>query len=340
MNELFLKALAGEPVPRPPVWMMRQAGRYLPEYRALRDKYDFWTRVQTPELAAEITTQPIDRLGMDAAILFSDILTVPLALGFEVTLNEGEGPRLPAPIRTPEQALALRVPDVADRLHYVFEAVRATVARLEGRVPLIGFAGAPWTLFCYLIEGRGSKDFGMAKAFALKHPAATAHVLGVLADTTIHYLNQQIRAGARAVQVFDSWAGLLSPDDFDVLAKPWLARIAAGVEGAPVILFAKGSTYALDDLSRLPGVAALGLDWTVAPEQARAATGGRVSLQGNYDPSHLLTDPATIRREVRTMIDRFGTRGYIANLGHGITPGVPVANAQAFVEAVLSYGRG
>lgn len=336
-QHLFLQALKGEVVSRPPVWMMRQAGRYLPEYIALREKYDFFTRVETPELAAEITIQPITRLGVDAAILFSDILVVPQALGFEVTLNEGEGPRLPAPIRTAEQALAVRKPDVADRLHYVMEAVTLTRAELHGKVPLIGFAGAPWTLFCYMVEGRGSKDFAKAKAFAYRHPEAAAHVLDVIADTTIDYLNAQIAAGAQAVQVFDSWAGLLGPDDFNVLALPFLEKIAKGVHGAPVILFAKGSWYALERLAYRSGAAALGLDWTVSPEYARQATGGTITLQGNFDPAKLLSSPAEITQAVHRMIDRFGKDRYIVNLGHGITPDVPVENAMAFVDAVKSW---
>ncbi len=336
-HHLFLQALKGEVVSRPPVWMMRQAGRYLPEYIALRDKYDFFTRVETPELAAEITIQPNDRLGVDAAILFSDILVVPQALGFEVTLNEGEGPRLLNPIRTVEQAMAVRVPDVEDRLHYVMDAVTLTRAGLRGRVPLIGFAGAPWTLLCYMVEGRGSKDFGKAKEFCYKHPEAAHHVLDVLADTTIAYLNAKIRAGAQAVQVFDSWAGLLSPDDFNTFALPYLEKITKGVQGAPVILFAKGSWYALERLAFRSGAAALGLDWTVSPEYARLATGGNITLQGNFDPSMLLASPEQITKAVHRMIDRFSAQRYVVNLGHGITPNVPVANAQAFVDAVKSW---
>lgn len=338
-QHLFLQALKGEEVSRPPVWMMRQAGRYLPEYIALRNKYDFFTRVETPELASEITIQPIDRLGVDAAILFSDILVVPQALGFEVTLNEGEGPRLPNPIRTAEQALAVTVPDVEDRLHYVMSAITLTKSQLAGRVPLIGFAGAPWTLLCYLIEGRGSKDFGKAKEFCYKHPEAAHHVLSVLADTTIAYLNAQIRAGAQAVQVFDSWAGLLSPDDFNTFALPYLEKISKGVQGAPVILFAKGSWYALERLAHRSGAAALGLDWTVSPEYARAATGGTITLQGNFDPSKLLSSPEQITKDVHRMIDRFGAQRYVVNLGHGITPNVPVENAMAFVNAVKSWEK-
>jgi len=335
---LFLDALAGKDVARPPVWMMRQAGRYLPEYIALRERYDFFTRVETPELAAEITIQPITRLGVDAAILFSDILVVPQALGFEVTLNEGEGPRLPAPIRTADQALKVRKPDVADRLHYVMEAVALTRAELHGKVPLIGFAGAPWTLLCYLVEGRGSKDFGKAKEFCYTHPDAAHHVLDVIAETTIDYLNAQIDAGAQAVQVFDSWAGLLSPDDFNTFALPYLEKISKGVRGAPVILFAKGSWYALERLAYRSGAAALGLDWTVSPEYARQATGGTITLQGNFDPSKLLASPEQITKDVHRMIDRFGAQRYVVNLGHGITPNVPVENAMAFVDAVKSWG--
>lgn len=338
-NDLLLKALKGEPVERPPVWMMRQAGRYLPEYMELRKKYTFFERVETPELACEITMQPIRRFAPDAAIIFSDILVVLQALGIEVTLNPGEGPRLPNPVNTPEAALALTVPDVQDRLHYVMEALTLTRKELNGEATLIGFAGAPWTLFCYLIEGRGSKDFARAKAFYWQHLEAARHALKVISDTTILYLKAQIKAGAQVVQVFDSWSGLLSPEDFNEIAYPWLKQISDAIEEVPVILFAKGSWYALEGLTQRTNASALGVDWCVSPEYARHATMNKITLQGNFDPSKLLHHPDEITRLVHRMIDRFGAQRYIANLGHGILPYVPAENAGAFFEAVKGWGK-
>lgn len=317
--------------------MMRQAGRYLPEYMKLREKYSFFERVETPELACEITLQPIKRFSPDAAIIFSDILVVLQALGLEVTLNPGEGPRLPEPVDSPGKALALSVPDVEDRLHYVMEALTLTRKELNGKATLIGFAGAPWTLFCYAIEGRGSKDFAKAKAFYWQHPEASRHLLKVICDTTIRYLKAQILAGAQVVQVFDSWAGLLSPEDFNEIAYPWLKQISEAITEVPVILFAKGSWYALEGLTQRTNAAALGVDWCVTPEYARKATMNKVTLQGNFDPARLLAHPDDITRLVHRMISRFGSRRYIANLGHGILPYVPVEHAGAFFEAVKTW---
>jgi len=336
-NDLLLKALKGEPVERPPVWMMRQAGRYLPEYMKLREKYSFFERVETPELACEITMQPIRRYQPDAAIIFSDILVVLQALGLEVTLNPGEGPRLPNPVKTPEDAFKLSVPDVEDRLHYVMEALTLTRHALNGEATLIGFAGAPWTLFCYLIEGRGSKDFAKAKAFYWQYPEASKHALQVISDTTIRYLKAQIQAGAQVVQVFDSWAGLLSAEDFNTIAFPYLKEISDAITEVPVILFAKGSWYALEGLSYRTNASGLGVDWCVTPEYARQAVGDNITLQGNFDPSRLLSHPDEITRLVHRMISRFGAQRYIANLGHGILPYVPVDHAKAFFDAVKSW---
>ncbi len=336
-NDLLLKALRGEQVSRPPVWMMRQAGRYLPEYQELRGKYSFFERVETPELAAEITMQPIERFGPDAAIIFSDILVIPQALGFEVTMNEGEGPRLPNPVRTAEQALAVQVPDTADRLHYVMDALRITRQRLDGRASLIGFAGAPWTILCYMVEGKGSKDFSRVKQFCYTHPDAARHLLDVITKSTIDYLNAQVHAGAQAIQVFDSWAGLLSPEDFSEWAFPYLKTISEKVVGAPVILYPKGSWYALERLATCTNASAIGLDWTVTPEYAREVTRNEITLQGNFDPSKLMMPPKDIKSGVKRMIDRFGVQRYIVNLGHGILPNIPVDHARAFIEAVKEY---
>ena len=336
-NDLLLKALRGEQVSRPPVWMMRQAGRYLPEYQELRRKYSFFERVETPELAAEITMQPIVRFGPDAAIIFSDILVIPQALGFEVTMNEGEGPRLPNPVRTAEQALGVQVPDTADRLHYVMEALRITRQRLDGRASLIGFAGAPWTILCYMVEGKGSKDFSRVKQFCYTQPEAARHLHEVITKSTIDYLNAQVQAGAQAIQVFDSWAGLLSPEDFSEWAFPYLKTISESVVGAPVILYPKGSWYALERLATRTNASAIGLDWTATPEYAREVTRNEITLQGNFDPSKLMMPPKDIKSGVKRMIERFGVQRYIVNLGHGILPNIPVDNAKAFIDAVKEY---
>lgn len=337
-NDLLLRALRKEKVERPPVWMMRQAGRYLPDYIKLRNQYDFFTRVQTPELATAITLQPVDQVGVDAAIIFSDILVIPQAMGLEVLMEEGKGPSLPKVMKTAQDIDALRTDGVEESLHYVMAALSLTKKSLAGRVPLIGFAGAPWTILCYMVEGKGSKTWDKAKQFAYTQPGLAHRLLQKITDITIHYLKAQVAAGADTVQVFDSWSGALSPADFNTFAQPYLLQIADAVAPhAPVILFPKGSWYALETLSRSKA-AGLGLDWCVAPQQARALTGNSITLQGNFDPARLLAPIPQIKKWVTEMIDGFGTQQYIANLGHGITPNVPVDHARAFVEAVKEYG--
>jgi uroporphyrinogen decarboxylase len=336
-NDLLLKALRGEKVERPPVWMMRQAGRYLPDYIKLREKYDFFTRVQTPELATEITLQPVDQVGVDAAIIFSDILVIPQALGLEVLLEENKGPVLPKVIKSQEDIDALQVEGAAERLHYVMKALSLTKKELNGRVPLIGFAGAPWTILCYMIEGKGSKTWDKAKQFAYTQSEQAHSLLQKITDATIEYLKAQVKAGADTVQVFDSWAGTLSPEDFKTYAEPYLLQIADAVStAAPVILFPKGSWYALQNLSN-SSAAGIGLDWNISPKQAREFSGNKKTLQGNFDPARLLAPVPQIKKWVKEMIDGFGAQNYIANLGHGITPNVPVDHAKAFVEAVKEY---
>ena len=336
-NDLLLRALRKEKVERPPVWMMRQAGRYLPDYMKLREKYDFFTRVQTPELATEITLQPIDQVGVDAAIIFSDILVIPQALGVEVLLEENKGPVLPKVIKTQQDVDALKVEGTAERLHYVMDALKLTKKELNGRVPLIGFAGAPWTILCYMIEGKGSKTWDKAKQFAYTQPELAHQLLQKITDATILYLKAQVQAGADTVQVFDSWAGSLSPEDFKTYSQPYLLQIADAIkEDAPVILFPKGSWYALKDLS-ISGSSGIGLDWSIEPKLARELTNNQITLQGNFDPAKLLAPIPQIKKWVKEMIDGFGTQNYIANLGHGITPNVPVDHAKAFVEAVKEY---
>lgn len=338
-NDLLLRALRKEKVERPPVWMMRQAGRYLPDYIKLRNQYDFFTRVQTPELATEITLQPIDQVGVDAAIIFSDILVIPQALGVEVLLEEGKGPVLPKTIKNQKDIDELQVDGAADRLHYVMDALSLTKRELNGRVPLIGFAGAPWTILCYMIEGKGSKTWEKAKQFAFTEPELAHQLLQKITDATISYLQAQVKAGADTVQVFDSWAGSLSPEDFKVFAQPYLLQISDAVKDhAPVILFPKGSWYALKDLSE-SSASGIGIDWSVTPKMAREMTNNQITLQGNFDPAKLLAPIPVIKNAVKEMIDGFGPQAYIANLGHGITPNVPVDHAKAFVEAVKEYGE-
>jgi uroporphyrinogen decarboxylase len=336
-NSLLLKALNNEDTERPPVWMMRQAGRYLPDYIKLRNKYDFFTRVQTPELACEITLQPVDQVGVDAAIIFSDILVIPQAMGLEVLMEEGKGPSLPTVIRTKEDIEALITDGVEDSLDYVMKALALTKRALNGRVPLIGFAGAPWTLLCYMIEGKGSKTWDKAKQFVYTEPELAKMLLQKITDITISYLKAQVKAGVDTVQVFDSWAGTLSPEDFKQYAQPYLLQIADALkDDIPVILFPKGTWYALEDLS-FSSAKGIGIDWTLSPEMARKLSGRRVTLQGNFDPAKLLAPIPQIKKWVKEMIDGFGTRQYIANLGHGITPNVQVDHARAFVDAVKEY---
>ncbi len=336
-NDLLLRALRKEKIERPPVWMMRQAGRYLPDYIKLRDKYDFFTRVQTPALATAITLQPVDQIGVDAAIIFSDILVIPQAMGLQVLMEEGKGPSLPKTIKTKNDIDALIVDGAEESLKYVLDALSLTKKELNNRVPLIGFAGAPWTILCYMIEGKGSKTWDKAKQFAYTQTALAQLLLQKITTITIQYLKAQVKAGADTVQVFDSWSGALSPDDFKVFAQPYLLQIADALKNdAPVILFPKGSWYALQDLSN-SNAAGIGIDWCVSPQMARELTNNKITLQGNFDPSKLLSTPAQIKKDVKEMIDAFGVQNYIANLGHGITPNVPVDNAKAFVDAVKEY---
>lgn len=336
-NDLLLRALRGETVERPPVWMMRQAGRYLPDFMKLRAKYDFFTRCETPELATEITIMPIEQVGPDAAILFSDILVVLQALGIEVEMKEGVGPWLPKPIQSYEDVEAIVVPQAADRLHYVMEAISMTKKALADEVPLIGFAGSPWTLLCYAVQGQGSKTFDKAKAFCFSQPKVAHRLLQKITDLTIDYLLEQVKSGVDAVQLFDSWGGLLSPDDYQQFSWPYLQQIVERLKNeTQVIVFGKGCWFALKEMS-LSGAAALGVDWTCSARNARYLSGGQITLQGNFDPARLLSPIPEIQLGVKTMIDAFGKDRYIVNLGHGILPNVPVDHARAFINAVKAY---
>ena len=338
-NDLFLKALKGETVQRPPVWMMRQAGRYLPEFRELRDKYDFFTRCETPELAAEITVQPIRRIAPDAAILFSDILVVPRAMGIHVELKDNLGPIIPNPIRSLADVHKVYVPDVNETLGYVFDAVKLTKEMLNDEVPLIGFAGSPWTIFCYAVEGKGSKSFDIAKGFCFSNPAAAHTLLQKITDTTILYLKEKVKSGVNAVQIFDSWGGMLSPVDYQEFSWKYINQIVdALADITPVIVFGKGCWFALGEMGKSKA-SALGVDWTCSARNARYLSGGNITLQGNFDPSRLLSPIPTIKKMVHEMIDEFGKDKYIVNLGHGILPNIPVDHAKAFIDAVKEYGN-
>lgn len=338
-NDLLLRALRGEEVDRPPVWMMRQAGRYLPEFMELRDKYDFFTRCQTPDMAAEITMQPIRRFPLDAAIIFSDILVIPQAMGLPFEMRPNVGPWLENPVRSLADVEKLNSGNVNDELNYVFEALKITKHHLNDEIPLIGFAGSPWTIFCYAVQGQGSKNFDIAKTFAFKESKAAHLLLQKITDVTIHYLKEKINAGADVIQIFDSWGGMLSPNDYQEFSYPYITQIVDALyEQVPVVVFAKGCWYALDEMSQ-SNASALGVDWTIRPETARELTKNRITLQGNFDPSRLYSTPETIQKMVKEMIDAFGTQRYIANLGHGILPTVPVENARAFIEAVVNYKK-
>lgn len=338
-NDLFLKALKGETVERPPVWMMRQAGRYLPDFMKLKDKYDFFTRCRTPELATEITVMPIDQVGTDAAILFSDILVVPQAMQIEVEMRPGVGPWLPNPIRDKKSLDQVIVPNVYEELGYVYDAIKLTKEALANRVPLIGFAGSPWTILCYCVQGQGSRNFDKAKEFCFTQPVLAHQLLQKITDTTIAYLKGKVEVGVDAVQVFDSWGGMLSPADYQEFSWKYMQQIIDALkDDIPVIAFGKGCWFALDAMAK-SGASALGVDWTCSPKNARYLTGGQITLQGNFDPSRLLSPPAEIKKMVKQMIDEFGKDRYIANLGHGILPNIPVENAIAFVEAVKEYKK-
>ncbi|MCM8569574.1 uroporphyrinogen decarboxylase [Gramella jeungdoensis] len=336
-NDLLLKALKGESVERPPVWMMRQAGRYLPDFMKLKEKYDFFTRCRTPELATEITVMPIRQIGTDAAILFSDILVVPQAMQVEIEMKPGVGPWVPNPINTPEKVESVIVPDVKEELDYVFEAIKLTKQELNDEVPLIGFAGSPWTILCYLVQGQGSKNFDKAKRFCFMEPIAAHRLLQKITDTTIAYLKEKVKAGVDAVQLFDSWGGLLEPKDYQEFSWQYMQQIINALKDEiPVIAYGKGCWFALKEMSQ-SGASAVGVDWTCDARNARYLTGGQITLQGNFDPARLYSKPVEIKHMVHDMINAFGKDRYIANLGHGILPDIPVDNAKAFVDAVKEY---
>jgi uroporphyrinogen decarboxylase len=340
----FLRALRRESVDMTPIWIMRQAGRYLPEYRATRARAgSFLALAQTPELACEVTLQPLERFPLDAAILFSDILTVPDAMGLGLHFVEGEGPKFSHPLRSAAAIDALGVPDPETSLRYVMDAVRLIRRELNDRAPLIGFAGSPWTLACYMIEGEGSSSFSRAKALALQDAPLMHRLLDTLARSVGAYLAAQAAAGAQALMVFDTWGGLLSPAMFREFSLRWLGAIVAHVRekapGVPIILFSKGANAHLEGLADT-GCTALGVDWTIDIADARARVGDRVALQGNLDPAVLAASPNAIRAQARAVLDGFDAHpGHVFNLGHGITPDIDPEHVAVLVDAVHEMSR-
>ncbi len=340
-NDRFLRALLREPVDMTPVWMMRQAGRYLPEYRATRAKAgDFMSLCQNPDLACEVTIQPLDRFALDAAILFSDILTIPDAMGLGLYFSEGEGPCFESPVQDEAAVAALGIPDPEDDLGYVMDAVRTIRRELDGRVPLIGFSGSPWTLATYMVEGGTTKNFAKVKGMMFDRPDLMHMLLGKLADAVAGYLNGQIAAGAQAVMIFDTWGGVLSPRDYEIFSLAYMERILSGLtresEGrrVPVILFTKNGGQWLKQMAAT-GCDALGVDWTTDLSDARVQVQDKVALQGNLDPCILYSSPERIREEVGRVLNSYGRGpGHVFNLGHGIHPNVDPENAGVMVDAV------
>ncbi|MEZ5538334.1 MAG: uroporphyrinogen decarboxylase [Thiolinea sp.] len=344
-NDRFLRALLKQPVDTTPVWIMRQAGRYLPEYRATRQQAgSFMDLCKSADLASEVTLQPLERFDLDAAILFSDILTVPDAMGLGLYFAEGEGPVFERPVRDMAAIKALGVPDPEGELQYVMNAVRTIRSDLNGRVPLIGFSGSPWTLATYMVEGRSSKDFGKVKGLMYEDPAAMHLLLDKLADSVTAYLNAQIAAGAQAVMVFDTWGGTLTPQTYRDFSLNYMQKIVDGLvrendgRKVPVILFTKGGAQWLEQMADT-GCDGLGLDWTIDIAEARQRVGERVALQGNMDPCVLYSEPETIRANVKRIVDGFGQpTGHVFNLGHGIHQHINPDHVKVLVDAVHEFG--
>ncbi|EZF33984.1 uroporphyrinogen decarboxylase [Trichophyton mentagrophytes] len=349
-NDLLLRAARGQTVERPPIWIMRQAGRYLPEYHEAKGNRDFFECCRSPEVASTLTLQPIERYSglIDAAIIFSDILVIPQAMGMEVEMIDKKGPSFPSPLRTPEDEqytqVLNRAVDVTKELDYVYKAITLTRQKLEGRVPLIGFVGAPWTLLCYMVEGGGSKMFAAIKTWIYKYPDASKKLLQKISEVCVEHLAQQVKAGAQMVQVFDSWAGELSPRSFADFSLPYLRYVSAnlpkrlqemGLEAVPMTVFAKGAWYALDELCE-SGYNVVGLDWQHDAAKARAVANGRVVLQGNADPGCLYGTREGITAVVEEMVKGFGggKQGWIANLGHGVTPFVKPDDLKFYFEEI------
>jgi uroporphyrinogen decarboxylase len=347
-NDTFLRALMRQPTDYTPVWLMRQAGRYLPEYRATRERAgSFLGLAKNPDYATEVTLQPLDRFPLDAAILFSDILTVPDAMGLGLYFADGEGPKFERPLRTESEVMALRAPELGT-LDYVFKAVTQIRTELNGRVPLIGFSGSPWTLACYMVEGGGSKEFHTIKKMLYNRPELMHHILATNAAAVAAYLNAQIDAGAQAVMIFDSWGGALADGAYQTFSLDYMRQVVSQLKRdkdgikVPAIVFTKGGGQWIEQIADI-GADAVGLDWTVNLTRARALVGHKVGLQGNLDPAILFANPDQIRGEVHRVLDAYGTpaggHGHVFNLGHGISQFTPPESVAAMVEAVHTYSR-
>ena len=336
-NDLLLRAARGEETERTPVWLMRQAGRILKEYREVRKTAgSFINLVKSPEMAAEVTIQPVDILGVDAAIIFSDILVVPDAMGLPYEVVESVGPVFKETLNGPSDVEKLKIANPEEDMAYVLDALKLTKQQLDGRVPLIGFAGAPWTIFTYMIEGKGSKTFSKARAFLYSNPDFAHEVMDKITQSTIAYLKAQIKAGADLLQLFDSWAGILPPDHYRLFALPYIQRICEAIDEVPITVFAKGAHAALPDLGKLP-CETIGLDWNIEIDQAAAMVGPTKALQGNLDPCALYGSYGQIEEATRGMLDSFKGRSHIANLGHGVYPDTNPDHVRCFIETVKEY---
>lgn len=337
-NDLFLRAASGESTERPPIWLMRQAGRILPQYRAVRARLSgFKELVETPELATEVTIQPVDELDVDAAIIFSDILVIPEAMGLTYEMIKGKGPFFPSTVQSKADIDGLRTGEAAaSELQYVYDAVALTKKELNGRVPLIGFAGAPWTIFSYMIEGQGSKTFSKAKKMLYTDPVLSHALLHKITEATITYLKGKIRAGVDLVQIFDSWASVLTREQYLTFALPYIKMICDEIQEVPKTVFAKGAYFAMDAIGALD-CQVVGLDWNMSPEEMRQVVGSNKTLQGNLDPCQLYDTPERIEAATLAMLQRYGAGRHICNLGHGVYPDTPLEGVKAFVNTVKQY---
>jgi len=336
-NDLILRAAKGETVERTPVWLMRQAGRVLPEYKAVRSQLGgFKQLVETPQFAAEVTIQPVDILDVDAAIIFSDILVLPEAMGLPYQMVESKGPWFEKTIKTEKDIQSLRIIQPTEDLHYVLEAIQLAKKGLNNRVPLIGFAGAPWTIFSYMIEGSGSKTFSQAKKFLYTQPELAHQLLQKITDSTILYLQAQATAGADMLQLFDSWAGILSPTQYSTFALPYINKICNAINNVPLTVFAKGAFFAIEEMAQL-NCRTIGLDWNMNIATSKALVGNSKTLQGNMDPCVLYADYKTIKQETIKMLQAFGPKNYIANLGHGLYPDIEKDKVKCFVDTVKEF---
>lgn len=336
-NDLLLRAAKGEKVERTPVWLMRQAGRILPEYRAVRESVSgFIELAQTPELAAEVTIQPVDLLGVDAAIIFSDILVIPEAMGLPYEMVEKRGPWFPNTVASEADLKKLRIADGANDLNYVIKAIEITKKNLNGRVPLIGFAGAPWTIFAYMIEGSGSKTFSKARAMLYREPAFSHRLLQMITDSTINYLKAQIEAGADLIQIFDSWAGILGPDQYEEFSLRYISQICDAIQDVPKTVFAKGAFFARESMGKL-NCETIGLDWNMGIAESRKFIGPNKTLQGNLDPAALYGSAEQVREATQNMMEQFRGSRHIANLGHGVYPDIDPEMVKVFIQTVKDF---